>query len=65
MTVITKRRRAELLLEAVTLNGERALISGLKNDFATVRQIDSGLGCEFAWETVDHIVRNRNGEFKS
>ena len=62
---ITKQRRAELLLEKVTLNDQPALISGIKNDFATVRQIDSGLGCEWAWATVDHIVRNRDGKFKS
>ena len=62
---VSRERRLELVAEKVTLNDQPAGISGIKNDFATVRQNDSGLGCEWAWETVDHIVRNRDGKFKS
>jgi hypothetical protein len=48
----------------VTLNGVRARIVGVKNDFATVAQLPDGLRADFAWVTVENIVNNHNGEFK-
>jgi hypothetical protein len=48
----------------VTLNGERAKISGARNDYATIRIASSGLGCDWAWETVARIVA-AGGDFRS
>ena len=48
----------------VTLNGVRARIVGIKNDFATVRQLPDGLQADFAWVTVERIVNN-GGEFRA
>jgi hypothetical protein len=55
--------RRVLIEHDVTLNGVRASIGGVNNDFATVRQMPSGLGVDFAWITVKHIIENHNGEF--
>jgi hypothetical protein len=49
---------------AVTLNGEPAKITGVKNEFAYVRIIKSGLGCEWAWEIAGRIVA-AGGDFRS
>lgn len=57
-------RRQELMDEEVTLNGKRAAIRGWKNDFATVRQYDAGFSEEFAWVTVEHVVKNSGGAFR-
>lgn len=56
-------RRRELAEEEVTLNGRRAKISGVNNDFATVSQLPNGLRAEFAWPTVEKIVNDRDGQF--
>ena len=63
--VSTERRRELVAEREVTLNDLPARISGIRNQFATITQLDTRLGCEFAWETVDHIVRNRDGKFNS
>ena len=60
----TLSERYELIDAKVTLDGNRAKISGARNDFAMVRVIPSGLGCEFAWSTVARIVA-KGGAFKS
>lgn len=57
--------RRTLIMHEVTLNGVRASIGGVNNDFATVRQMPSGLGVDFAWITVKHIIDNHNGEFNA
>lgn len=48
---------------SVTLNGKRAVISGYRNDFATVSQWPEGLSAEWAWETVERII-DKGGAFK-
>lgn len=48
----------------VTLNGNRAKVSGIRNRFATVTDLVTHLSCEFAWETVERIVE-RDGKFKT
>lgn len=56
----------QALCEAeVTLNGDRARVSGAQLRFARVTQLESGLGAEWAWETVAHIVNNKEGRFRS
>jgi hypothetical protein len=57
--------RRVLIENEVTLNGVRASIGGVNNDFATVRQMPSGMGVDFAWITVKHIIENHNGEFRA
>jgi hypothetical protein len=56
-------RRRELAEHEVTLNGVRAIVCGVKNDFATVAQLPQGLEAYFAWHTVEHIITEHNGEF--
>jgi len=50
----------------VTLDGKRAQIIGWSNDFATVTQLPDGkVSAEFAWTTVEHVIKNSNGEFNA
>lgn len=62
---ISLERRYELAGTPVTLDGKRAVIAGVKNDFATVATIPQGPRYEWAWETVEHIVTERAGKFKT
>lgn len=48
----------------ITLNGEPASISGIRNQFATVTQRTSGLSAEWSWEAAARICE-RDGAFKS
>lgn len=57
--------RAWLCEQPVTLNGERAKVTGIKRDFALVTQIGTGLACEWSWHTVEHVIRNKGGRFQS
>jgi hypothetical protein len=57
--------RRELVENDVKLNGQRARIVGVKNDFATVRQLPDGLSADFAWITVKHVIEHSNGEFNA
>lgn len=58
-------RRQELVNEHVTLDDQPAAIGGYMNDYAMVTTLDGKQRVEFAWATVDHIVRNRDSKFKS
>lgn len=52
----------------VTLNGEPATVCGTRLPFARVRVTSGpwrGSSFEFAWETVQHVVRTNGGRFKS
>lgn len=65
MTTISIDRRRELCqAQGITLDGEPARISGALHQFALVRRLDNGLGCEWAWETVDRIAAT-TGRFYS
>lgn len=48
-----------------TLNGNPATVSGFGNRFATVTDSVTGLSAEWSWETVEHVVTDRFGAFKS
>jgi hypothetical protein len=48
-----------------TLNDRPATVVGFRNDFATVVDLESGLGCEFAWPTVYRILTSKEGRFYS
>lgn len=58
-------RRQELCNVHVTLDDQPAAVGGYVNDFAMVMTLDGKQRVEFAWATVDHIVRNRDCKFKS
>ena len=48
----------------ITLNGDRAIIGGFSNDFASVTSLRLRMSTEFAWETVARILRE-GGKFLS
>lgn len=48
----------------VTLDGHRAVVSGVRNDFATIIDMVTGAEVEFAWPTVERIVA-KGGAFHS
>ena len=56
--------REEMCNAKVTLDGKRAKVSGIRNQFATVRDMETGLACEWAWSTVERII-SKGGAFKS
>lgn len=62
---LTYERKCELAEVHVTLNGHRAAITGAMNDFATVRDLGTGLSAEWSWETVERIVTQKGGAFRS
>ena len=63
---VPTERRMELCSAIVTLDGKRAQIIGWSNDFATVTQLPDGkVSAEFAWTTVEHVIKNSNGEFNA
>lgn len=57
-------KRRKLASAKVTLNGQKAVIGGIRNEFATVTQLPSGLSAHWSWESVERIVA-KGGEFKS
>jgi len=61
--VPVERRRELMEHPEVTLNGERATISGALNDFATVTIMPNGRSVDFAWVTVERIITQRGGNF--
>lgn len=64
LPVDTRRALVERSHTGVTLDGARAVVSGWRNDFATVTALPDGPNVEFAWETVARVL-NRDGAFKS
>lgn len=61
--MISLERRYTLIDAAVTLNGHAARVTGVREDFATVRALTVELWAVWAWETVDRIVREMGGQF--
>lgn len=59
-----EERRELVDTKGVTLNGKPAVITGAGLDFAVVIDMKTGLGAEWAWETVRRIV-DKGGAFKS
>ena len=64
-----KTERQRLRDTPVTLDGHPARVCGEypRVEFPTV-QITTGAPCygvQFCWETVRHVIDNRNGAFKS
>lgn len=48
-----------------TLNGRPAVVTGFGSRFATVSDTLTGLSAEWSWETVERVMSNRFGAFKS
>ena len=65
MTIPIERRRELAESTHITLNGVRAVVCGIQNDYATVAQLPNGERCDFAWPTVERIITNYNGDFVS
>lgn len=69
MIYMAEQRKRALVKMAdeinITLNDKPATVSGTKCDFATVSQIPQGVSAEFAWQTVEHIIVNREGKFRA
>lgn len=67
VTHLPEEDRRELVWSRapITLDGEPALITGWRNEFATVSRRDGKGGrVEFAWSTVKRIV-DAGGKFES
>lgn len=47
------------------LDGRPAIVCGRVDDYATVATLPNGPKYEFAWITVDRIMRERGGRFVS
>jgi hypothetical protein len=63
--LVTREERIALTEATATLDGNKAVITGYDSPYASVREIATGKGVEFAWVTVRNIVHNRDGEFHS
>lgn len=48
--------RRDLCARRCTLNGRPAQIGGAARPFATVRDLETGLGADWAWPTVERIL---------
>ncbi len=59
------RRGQSYVGQYVTLDGNRAIVSGRSKPFATIATLPNGPAYEFAWETVAHIIETREGRFTS
>jgi len=57
--------RRKWLARTVTLNYKPAILSGVKEDRATVRTLDGQEQAEFSWMTVVNIIKNHEGSFVS
>jgi hypothetical protein len=65
MLTMTKQELADKWTgEPCTLDGKPARIQGRLNEFATVATLPDGPAYQWAWETVDRIMKAA-GNFKS
>ena len=56
--------RRELCKASVTLDGVKAIVCGVCNDYATVKALPNGASYEWSWQAVERIVAN-GGAFNS
>jgi hypothetical protein len=61
--MISYDERVAMIHTPVTLNGQPARIGGARNRFAGVAVLPDGPSYEFAWETVAHIIKTKEGRF--
>lgn len=50
--------------QSVMLNGSPAILCGAKNEYATVRSLETGVTADFPWPAVSRVLA-RGGEFRS
>jgi hypothetical protein len=55
--------RQEMADTSVTLDGKPAQVCGTRLEHAVVRSADAHE--EFAWATVEHVIKNVGGAFRS
>lgn len=59
----TSEKRDLIARTDITLNGQRAVISGAVGPFALVRSFEQPISATYAWETVRNVVANHAGAF--
>lgn len=57
--------RHALVLSSVTLNGSQAQITGIRDEYATVRGLRGEHAAQFSWSVVEEVVINHGGNFHS
>ena len=57
-------RQTMCAVTTATINGNPARISGWRNEFATVTDLNTRMSCEFAWTTAFGILSTHK-KFKS
>ena len=63
---MTESERRDLMDNTCTLNGEPAVISGARCDFAQVRHLmPPQFGAMYAWETVRYVITEKGGNFRA
>lgn len=62
--VSIERRREIVAMKGITLDGRDATVTGTREPFAMVMQVRTGVGFQWAWPTVDRIVK-AGGRFVS
>jgi hypothetical protein len=58
-------RKRELMAREITINGERAVITGIHEQFPRVESLRGAISAEFAWPTIERVITNSNGAFKA
>ena len=64
-TALTEDQRRALCAAKVTLNGQPAAVSGWRAAHARVTDYATGLGAEWSWDAVAHVVEHNDGAFSS
>lgn len=59
------KRQSLACTDGITLDGMPCMIIGYREPNATVWSRDNHIGVPFSWETIEHTINNKNGEFKS
>lgn len=57
----TSEKRDLIARTDLTLNGQRAIVSGALGPFALVRSLERPISATYAWETVRNVVANHAG----
>jgi hypothetical protein len=66
MYLTLEERRSLCETTGVTLDGLPATICNARNyEFGTVAQTPSGLALQWEWETIERIVEEQDGAFRS
>lgn len=62
-TQMSLDERRELCQGRVTLDGQPAVVGGVRNDYATVASLDGKLAGEWSWQAVRRVRTERGGRF--